>query len=457
MTQQATTSDIRRPRHAAFRFTHAGLHGRELRLGYQLAGGPDPETSFEETLLLPDTLPAPDPADPVVQRLVDACHRAFGVSYFKAALPERIEARPVPAAEAAFWNLLYTEGLGEFYYRNGLSPLGKAAFPETAEARSVLSGNQAGAGSLVLIGGGKDSALVADIVAGSGTPAAALALGDSHWMRRSAAAAGLPLHLIGRRLDRRLLDLNAAGAWNGHVPISACIAFVSTLVAQAAGYAEVIVGNERGAEEATLNVDGFTINHQWSKTLRFERAFRAWCALQFTQGPSYFSLLRPLSELRIASLFAALPAQHGSFTSCNANFRQGEDQRPRWCGHCAKCVFVALLLAPHLQQEQLRQIFAGDLLDDSTNIGVLEALLGLGAGKPWDCVGTLQECRLSLTALARQQRLGPVLQALVERHPQVLLGEDFAAAWEQEWQVSAQHCLSPVWQERLHAYLDAHR
>jgi hypothetical protein len=64
---------------------------------------------------------------------------------------------------------------------------------------------------------------------------------------------------------------------------------------------------------------------------------------------------------------------------------------------------------------------------------------------------------LSLTALARQQRLGPVLQALVRRHPQVLLGEAFTAAWEQEWQLSEQHCLSPAWQERLHAYLDAHR
>lgn len=457
MTQQVTPPALRRPRHALFRFTDAVLKGRELQLGYQLAGGPDPDVAFTETLQLPDSLPAPDPADPLVQKLVDGCHRAFGVSYFKAALPAFIDAVPVSGAEAAFWNQLYTEGLGEFYFRNGLSPLGKAAFPERADPQPALIGSRGDAGSLVLIGGGKDSALVADIVAGSGSPAAALALGDSHWIRRSATAAGLPLHVIGRRLDPRLLELNAAGAWNGHVPISACIAFVATLVAQVSGYAELIVGNERGADDASVTVDGITINHQWSKSLRFERAFRAWCALQYSQGPSYFSLLRPLSELRIASLFAALPAQHGSFTSCNANFRQGRSQHARWCGHCAKCVFVALLLAPHMQLEQLRQIFDSDFLDDNSNVAVLEALLGVGSGKPWDCVGTLQECRVSLTALARQQRLGPVLQALVRQHPEVLLGDAFAAAWEQEWALSEQHCLGPGWQEKLHAYLDAHR
>lgn len=52
MTQQATTPELQRPRHAVFRFTETSLTGHELRLGYQLAGGPDPDLSFQETLLL---------------------------------------------------------------------------------------------------------------------------------------------------------------------------------------------------------------------------------------------------------------------------------------------------------------------------------------------------------------------------------------------------------------------
>lgn len=461
MTETTSPAPARHPRHAVFSFDSASLRGHELRLRYRLTGGTDPEVAFEELLLLPATLPAPDPDDPVVQRLVDGCHRAFGVSYFKAALPPRIEAAPVGAADAAFWDLLYTEGMGEFYFRNGLSPLGKAVFPRVNASTAPLPGASAGNGSLVLLGGGKDSALVADIVNSTGKPAAALALGNSVWMQRSAAAARLPLHTIGRRLDPRLLQLNAAGAWNGHIPISACIAFVATLVGYAAGFNAVLTGNERGADDTLVELDGYSINHQWSKSLRFECAFREWCARQYTQGPSYFSLLRPLSEIHIAQLFAKLGAQHASFTSCNGNFRQQAGRRqeqstPRWCGRCAKCVFVSLLLAPHLTGAQVQQIFGGDFLAEEYNRAQLQDLLGLGSGKPWDCVGTLQECRLSITALARQHRLAGMAAALVDANPGVLVAE-FAEAWLHEFTPAAAHCLAGDWLEALYAYIRAPR
>jgi len=459
MTESNSPAPARRPRHAVFSFASASLRGHELRLRYRLAGGTDADVEFEELLLLPATLPAPDPEDPVVRRLVDGCHRAFGVSYFKTALPPRIDAVAVGAADAAFWDLLYTEGMGEFYFRNGLSPKGKAVFPRTHAAAMPLPGSSGSNGSLVLLGGGKDSALVADIVSRNNLPAAALALGNSVWMQRSAAAASLPLHTIGRRLDPQLLQLNAAGAWNGHIPISACIAFVATLVAYAAGFTDVLAGNERGADDASVEIDGCSINHQWSKSLRFERGFREWCARQYTQGPSYYSLLRPLSEIHIAHLFAKLDAQHDCFTSCNGNFRQQVGHlpgqtTPRWCGRCAKCVFVSLLLAPHLTIAQVQQIFGGDFLAAEHNRAQLQDLLGLGSGKPWDCVGTLQECRLSLTALVRQQRLAGMAAALVAAHPEVLV-PDFAAAWQYECTPVATHCLSGDWQEMLNAYIRA--
>jgi len=40
-------------------------------------------------------------------------------------------------------------------------------------------------------------------------------------MRRTADIAGLPLASITRTVSPRLLDLNSAGALNGHVPITA--------------------------------------------------------------------------------------------------------------------------------------------------------------------------------------------------------------------------------------------
>ncbi len=444
-----------------------------------MRGGPDADLRFCETLELPAGLPAPDLDDPGQVALVRACHLTFGISYYKAALPGRIVFDPpaygtLDAAEVEFYDRLYSEGLGEFHFRNGLSVPDGAGFAAAAAMSAAAAQSATGApgadridadlpapktphaGSLVLIGGGKDSGLVAELVRASGEPAAALALGNSPWMERSAAAAGLTLHRIGRQIDPALLALNARGAWNGHVPISACIAAVSTLVARAAGFRDVLVGNERGADDANLQWQGRAVNHQWSKSSRFERSFQQLCQRTVGPWPRYASLLRPLSEIRIAAAFARCTAQHDQFTSCNRNFRLDPRQRPqRWCTTCAKCVFVALILTPHLTDQQRDAIFGADLLAAPENRTHLLALLALADVKPWDCVGTARECWLSLLTLARQQRLPAGLLDLLAHTPADLQGAGFAEAWQDEWQVRASPLLPPEWQERLHAYLGA--
>lgn len=455
-TKLPETYAIRRPQHVLFRFTRAELHDREIRLGYALAGGPDPDIDFEEVLYLPEGLPVPDPEDPVVQVLLDGCHRAFGTSYFKAAVPANIEASAVSDVDADFWDALYSEGLGEFYYRNGLytDERVRAHFPRGLVRQSGEGLTARPDSTLVLIGGGKDSALVADIVRNTGVPAAALSMGDSRWIRQSASASGLPLHVVRRALDRKLLDLNSRGAWNGHIPISTCIAFVSSLVAYAGGYANVLVGNERGAEEHNIELNGVAVNHQWSKTLRFEKSFRLWCNRHCPQGPSYFSLLRPMSEIYIARRFAKLPSQLPNFSSCNANFRQlpGEDNH-RWCGRCPKCVFVCLLLSPHLDEKNINEIFGGNFLANEYNRPVLEELLGVREIKPWECVGTINESRLSFTALCRQGRLPDAAKRIAEHYPQVLFREEFDNKWNAEFILSNEHCIPEKWMVRLNDYL----
>lgn len=403
--------------------------------------------------------------------LLRACHLSFGVSYYKAALPPELLVSGLAAGEAGFWDMLYGEGLGEFYFRNGLAVPASPGFatatgrtriaPATAAPRptsTATSGSRDAPArpALVLIGGGKDSGLVAEIVRSSGAPAAALALGDSPWMARSAEAAGLVLHRISRRIDPQLLELNAAGAWNGHVPVSACIAAISMLVARAAGFGDVLVGNERGADDANLVWQGRAVNHQWSKSSRYEQAFQDWCHRHVGDWPRYASLLRPLGEIRIAREFARCTGQHANFTSCNRNFRLDPASRPqRWCGECAKCVFVALVLTPHLGAAGALAVFGQDILERPGNRQHLEALLGLAAVKPWDCVGTPRECWLSLLMLARQRRLPAALADLTVRAPAEFSGEGFDAAWAEELAPGAAPALSPAWRDRLDAYLGA--
>lgn len=411
---------------------------------------------FAENLTLPPTLAAPDPQDSTVQALLRGVLLTFGVSYYKATLPETITGIRLHPDEHAFWTALYTEGMGEFYHRNGFLVPDEVDF-ET-EASALPQKRQPLVPSvkpLILMGGGKDSAVVADLVRRMGLPAEALALGESVWIASSSLAAELPLHTIQRRIDPTLFALNAQGAFNGHVPISACIASIATLVAYANGFTDILVGNERGADEANLIEAGRLINHQWSKSSRFERLFQTWVSTFAPGSPRYQSLLRPLSEIRIAALFSQIRTQHAHFTSCNKNFRQNNKERPaRWCKGCAKCVFVSLLLSPHLDHASEASIFESSLFWQAPhNRAHLEALLGLKAVKPWDCVGTVHECWLSFLAYRAHHPLPPDLEALAAEAPQALLTE-FSSRWAQEWALKDVDTLSPFWTDRLHALLD---
>jgi UDP-N-acetyl-alpha-D-muramoyl-L-alanyl-L-glutamate epimerase len=448
-----------RPRHAAFVFRSAALHERVISLDYALSGGPDPDVSFTETLELPAVLPVPASGDPMVRDLLDGIHRTFGVSYYKCAVPRQIIAPPVSGADAQLWDLLYTEGLGEFYYTNQLDPAAHTGFPSTEPAPGTSDGPARPRHSapddkaLILVGGGKDSAVVREIARHAGVEASAFSLGSSPWIVRSAAAMGLPHWTVRRTLDPKLREMNRLGAWNGHVPISACIASLAMLVAHLAGYGYILAGNERSADDQNLTWRGLSVNHQWSKSLIFERQFAAWCDRHAHDGARYFSLLRPLTEVRIAEAFASHRAYFAHFASCNGNFRlePGGDP-PRWCGTCPKCVFVYLVLAPHLGGEDLTAIFGGDFLRPPSNAQLLERLAGVTGFKPFECVGTAEETQASLTLLARQGRLPDAVRRWYEETVAPRMA-DPDALLKRLRAPDGPHGIPPIWQERLHAYL----
>jgi hypothetical protein len=149
----------------------------------------------------------------------------------------------------------------------------------------------------------------------------------------------------------------------------------------------------------------------------------------------YFSLLRSLSELHIAQLFAryAAPTRGGKpqknlhkyddvVTSCNKAFKL-HDPSARWCGDCPKCRFVFLAMAPAMDRARLARIFGRDLFADPAQVpGYLE-LLGIDAHKPFECVGEVEESLVALTLMSEQEqwRDAPVLTALQAAVP--------ASAW----------------------------
>lgn len=377
-----------------------------LRLVYGFERG-EPLT---ETLTFPW---APWPDDPARQaafaEAMALLHLLAGVSYYKAALPPKIDVgeHALDAGRARFLETTWTEGLGEFAFMNGLDLAGRIRFPvdSDADATDPSPGGALGLPdrALVAMGGGKDSLVSLELLRDADMEVQPVTVGASTLIGDTVRAAGLPLIRIGREIAPRLMEMNAAGAWNGHVPVTAINMAILACAALLYGYRFVVFSNERSAEEATrFDARGRPVNHQYSKSLAFEAAFRAELAKRVAPDLEVFSLLRPLGEAAVARRFAAHPAYHGVFSSCNRNFhRDGSRIEGRWCGDCPKCRFTTLALAPWSSPGAVSDILGANLLDDPAQERGFRALCALGADKPFECVGTVEESRALLATLAR--------------------------------------------------------
>ncbi|MBV9293462.1 MAG: hypothetical protein JO222_13515 [Frankiales bacterium] len=161
------------------------------------------------------------------------------------------------------------------------------------------------------------------------------------------------------------------------------------------------MSNEWSASAATREWAGRDVNHQWSKSLEFERMFRD--VLAESVPLTYFSALRPYSELWVARRFAALENYHFTFRSCNRAFALDPALRlDHWCGECDKCCFIDLILAPFVPATRLRQVFSGhEPLDQPKLEPKFRSLLGDPAHvKPFECVGEENECRAAVLLAA---------------------------------------------------------
>ncbi len=387
----------------SFRFLgrELGADGR-VRLDYAL----DQEFHFSEQIELPVPQPLSCAECARVDGLLALLHWVAGISYFKAALPPRISCEsgaPSPAA-AALLEALYSEGLGELAYTNRLESLPRPVFPRTAASPPGVPAPERLERLLVPVGGGKDSAVAIEIARRSGAEVSLFSIGDAPPIARTAAAAELP-HLIARRtIDPLLFELNAAGAVNGHIPITAIVTCVALLTAALNGFDAVAMANERSASAGNLQWDGVDVNHQFSKGLVAERLLSA--AVAETGVPvRQFSILRGASELAIARAFAGMERYHGAFTSCNAIFRIDPTLRAAsWCCDCPKCRFVFLALAPFSSPEHLHEIFGADLLDDDAQFEGFALLAASGGHKPFECVGEEQESLAAMRMLAEDPR-----------------------------------------------------
>ena len=98
-------------------------------------------------------------------------------------------------------------------------------------------------------------------------------------------------------------------------------------------------------------------------------------------------------------LFSKYDKYHPVFKSCNVGSK-GETWS--WCCNCPKCLFVYTILSPHLYKEKIINIFGEDLYEKAELQQTFIELLGRGANKPFECVGTYEEVNYSVSKLIKQ-------------------------------------------------------
>jgi len=219
---------------------------------------------------------------------------------------------------------------------------------------------------------------------------------------------GTDLLSIERRLDQQILEINQMdGAYNGHVPISLIFALTGCLVATSTGSRYVVVANESSASIPDTQWKGRNINHQWSKSLEFERLFQGYISQHVNPSLHYTSLIRSLSSFAVAKLFAQYPAYFEVFTSDNSLFKitQSEREHPRWSTDSPKSLSSYILLAPWMSDADLERTFGSNFLDKAELEPLLLALIGEEGGPVLDCVGTVDELLLGLSILQEQGRM----------------------------------------------------
>ena len=380
--------------------------GKDLVIEFQYKI--EPNIYFSPTIqikniprLFPDIL-----TNKMIDNLIFHLGIAEMISYWKATCSPEIIIRPghLNKHQIKWWKKSIVKGMGEFFFLNNIDftkPNFLKIVSNAPKTNTQINFKKKLSNRVIVpLGGGKDSVVTLNMLKGR-EKLNTLILNPIKASLGASKKAGFqkPI-IINREIDSKLIKLNNGGFLNGHTPFSLYLAFLSTLCAVIFDFKYIAVSNETSANEENIIFKNKKINHQYSKSFDFEKAFDKYSQKYLAQDVHYFSFLRPLHELQIAQLFSRYKNYFGVFKSCNKNQRKNS-----WCGKCAKCLSVFIMLYPFLDKEQLKKTFSRNLLQDKNLLNLLKSLIGEISPKPFDCVGTKNETIVALyLSLIKEKR-----------------------------------------------------
>lgn len=355
-----------------------------------------------------------------LEPFLQSLHLLLGISFWKMYCPKeiRIEGYAVNESQAKFWNLLYTHGLGEFFYKSQLDFRGLVDFPFEANMDALPVSLIADGPALLPLGGGKDSIVSAHVLKDMKKPFAVHTV-NSHPIQEEVIKRLEVEHLVvPRTMDPRMIELSLAKkVYNGHVPATAIYSFVALTSAALFGYSTVVLSNEKSSNYGSVEYLGEQINHQWSKSAEFETMLQQYVRNHLSPQLQIFSILRPYYELEITRRFVEHPEYFPFFSSCNRNFSLTNPQHHGlWCGECPKCAFMFAALAAFLPKDMVTGIFGKNLFVDEGLTELYRQLLGLTEFKPFECVGTPEEMKVAMHLIGERHEFDadPIMKMFLE-------------------------------------------
>lgn len=345
----------------------------------------------------------------VLEPTLQALLLVLGINYW-AIFPTkeiRIKGFSLTKEQAEFWDSLYLNGLGEFFYLMKMDFRGLIAFPyDSSLEYNTPTSFRRPARTLLLHGAGKDSLLSAELLKASGVSFDFFAHAPTRAHERTAALAGVNLLRVTRRRDPRASLAALLRSTSSAYPSVSTFTFIATLLSEVFGYDSIVFSNERSADFGNLTYLGLPVNHQWCKSSEAERLANQYIQRYITPDIRISSLLRSYSELEIVRQFIQYPQYLRDVTSCNSYFwlspfEQYVARRPYWCRECPKCVFLFACFAAFLPKKKVVEMFGANLYSKKRLLPLIKQILGIEGFKPLDCVGVPEEMIVAMHYAAR--------------------------------------------------------
>ena len=337
----------------------------------------------------------------IINNILFHLHIALWISYYKLFPTKNLVIKSwfLDETQIIFWHKFYLNWLWEFFIKNDFDFENILKFTNYFKNNNLenIKINNLRDSNLLMWGGWKDS-IVSSILL------------DQEWnnfdtfvfwkidriKQNTLKILWKKTMLVRRELSKNLFKLNKQWYYNWHVPITWIIAFVSLVSAYLYDYKNIVLSNEKSADEWNTVFKWLKINHQYSKSSEFENDFRNYVKSNIWDI-NYYSKLRNIFELEIAKIFSKKAQKYFKhFSSCNNNFKIiWEKQKNNWCLECEKCAFVYLILSPNIKEKEIVEMFWENLLDKKTLENTYKQLLWFSINKPFECVWTYDESKIS--------------------------------------------------------------